>query len=91
MGTFFAAAVMRGHTPNPKEFFGTAFWIGFTLQMIAAEIWINHTRPTAAHLAVLSGEVSSASVSRSRSHSSCLAESPFRSDVVISTGESSLR
>jgi len=63
MGTFFAAAVMRGHTPHPKEFFGTAFWIGFTLQMIAAEIWINHTRPTAAHLAVFSGEASSASVS----------------------------
>src|SRR6267142_1860840 len=44
MGGFFAAAVMRGHTPEPKEFFGTAFWIGFTLQAIAAEIWIRHTR-----------------------------------------------
>jgi hypothetical protein len=32
--------------PEPKEFFGTAFWIGFTLQMIAAEIWINYTRTT---------------------------------------------
>ncbi len=48
MGTFFAAALMRGHAPEPKEFFGTAFWIGFTLQMIAAEIWINYTRPEAA-------------------------------------------
>ena len=48
MGTFFAAAVIRGHTPNPQQFFGTAFWIGFTLQTIAAEIWINRTRPTAA-------------------------------------------
>lgn len=48
MGTFFAAAVLRGHKPEPKEFFGTAFWIGFTLQIIAAEIWINYTRPRAA-------------------------------------------
>jgi len=48
MGTFFAAALLRGHAPEPKEFFGTAFWIGFTLQTIAAEIWINYTRPTAA-------------------------------------------
>ena len=44
MGGFFAAAVMSGHAPQPKEFFGTAFWIGFTLQTIAAEIWINYTR-----------------------------------------------
>jgi len=48
MGTFFAAAVMRGQIPQPREFFGTAFWIGFTLQMILAEIWINYTRPLAA-------------------------------------------
>lgn len=47
MATFFAAALLRGHTPEPKEFFGTAFWIGFTLQTIAAEIWINYTRPPA--------------------------------------------
>jgi uncharacterized membrane protein len=48
MGTFFAAALLRGRMPEPKEFFGTAFWIGFTLQMIAAEIWINYTRSDAA-------------------------------------------
>jgi uncharacterized membrane protein len=48
MGTFFAAAVLRGHRPEPSEFFGTAFWLGFTLQMIAAEIWINYTKPRAA-------------------------------------------
>ena len=47
MGTFFAAAAIRGHVRAPGEFFGTAFWIGFTLQMIAAEIWINYTRPSA--------------------------------------------
>jgi uncharacterized membrane protein len=55
MGTFFASALLAGHTPEPKEFFGTAFWIGFTLQMIAAEIWINYTRPdSAAQMAKLS-------------------------------------
>jgi uncharacterized membrane protein len=47
MATFFAAALLRGYAPEPKQFFGTAFWIGFTLQMIAAEIWINYTRPGA--------------------------------------------
>jgi len=45
MAAFFASALLRGHAPEPKEFFGTAFWIGFTLQTIAAEIWINYTRP----------------------------------------------
>lgn len=44
MGMFFAAAMMQGRTPEPNQFFGTAFWIGFTLQAIAAEAWINHTR-----------------------------------------------
>jgi uncharacterized membrane protein len=47
MATFFAAAILHGHKPEPREFFGTAFWIGFTVQMIAAEIWINYTRPSA--------------------------------------------
>jgi uncharacterized membrane protein len=57
MGTFFAAALLRGHRPEPREFFGTAFWIGFTLQMIAAEIWINYTRPGAtAEMAMVSAE-----------------------------------
>lgn len=57
IAAFFAAGVLRGHTPEPKEFFGTAFWIGFTLQTIAAEIWINYTRPTAAaQLSIASGE-----------------------------------
>jgi uncharacterized membrane protein len=48
MATFFAAALLHGRTPEPKEFFGTAFWVGFTLQTIAAEIWINRTRGNAA-------------------------------------------
>jgi hypothetical protein len=28
----------------PQVFFGTAFWIGFTLHLILAEAWINYTR-----------------------------------------------
>ena len=53
MGAFFAAAVLRGRTPEPSQFFGAAFWIGFTLELIAAELWINYTRPSAtAQLAV---------------------------------------
>ena len=47
MGTFFAAAIARGHVPEPSQFFGTAFWVGFTLETIAAELWINYTRSTA--------------------------------------------
>ena len=54
MATFFAAALLQGHTPEPKQFFGTAFWVGFTLQMIAAEIWINYTRPAIGYSAVSS-------------------------------------
>lgn len=43
MGVFFAT---RGITHlTPHDFFGIAFWLGFTLQLIAAEIWINYTRP----------------------------------------------
>ena len=57
MGTFFAVAVLRGHRPDPHEFFGTAFWIGFTAQMIAAEIWINYTKARAStQMAMISVE-----------------------------------
>jgi len=45
IGSFFAAALLHGRAPQPSEFFGTAFCVGFTLQTIAAEIWINYTRP----------------------------------------------
>ena len=42
VGVFFAT---RGLTHlTPPEFFGIAFWIGFTMHLIAAEAWINHTR-----------------------------------------------
>lgn len=45
MGVFFATERFSGLTPH--DFFGTAFWIGFTLQTIVAEVWINYTRPRA--------------------------------------------
>lgn len=59
IGFFFAAAVIRGHAPDPQQFFGTAFWLGFTLQAIAAEMWINYTRPTAAQITFPSEATSS--------------------------------
>jgi len=43
IGAFFATSPLTHLTPH--DFFGTAFWLGFTAQMIAAEIWINYTRP----------------------------------------------
>ena len=30
---------------SPREFIGVAFWLGFTINLIAAEAWINYTRP----------------------------------------------
>lgn len=45
VGVFFALSRVTHQTP--QEFFGTAFWIGFTLHMIAAEAWINYTRAAA--------------------------------------------
>jgi hypothetical protein len=43
IGAFFATRRFSGLTPY--EFFGTAFWIGFVLHLIAAEVWIQWTRP----------------------------------------------
>jgi len=40
---FFATSRFTGLTPY--EFFGTAFWIGFVLHLIAAEVWIHWIRP----------------------------------------------
>lgn len=39
VGAFFAARSL-----SPHEFFGIAFWLGFTSHLIAAEVWINYTR-----------------------------------------------
>jgi hypothetical protein len=43
MGIFFATRKLTHLTPH--DFFGTAFWLGFTIQLMVAEIWINYTRP----------------------------------------------
>jgi uncharacterized membrane protein len=39
VGIFFATSRLSHLTP--REFFGTAFWLGFTLHLIAAEAWIH--------------------------------------------------
>jgi Predicted membrane protein (DUF2306) len=41
VGIFFATSRLSHLTP--REFFGTAFWLGFTLHLIAAEAWIHLT------------------------------------------------
>ena len=43
IGIFFGLYMAR-HFLSPREFFGIAFWIGFTMHLIAAEVWINNTR-----------------------------------------------
>ena len=42
MGVFFATSSLTGLTP--RDFFGIAFWIGFTATYIAGEAWIRYTR-----------------------------------------------
>jgi hypothetical protein len=39
VGAFFAAGKL-----SPHEFFGTAFWLGFTLTLLGAEVWIHCSR-----------------------------------------------
>lgn len=39
---FFATSKLTGLTPH--EFFGIAFWIGFVIHLILAELWISKTR-----------------------------------------------
>ena len=43
IGLFFATSRVSGLTP--QQFFGVAFWIGFVLHVVAAELWIRWTRP----------------------------------------------
>jgi hypothetical protein len=40
IGAFFAAGRL-----SPHEFFGAAFWLGFTATLIGAEAWIHYTEP----------------------------------------------
>jgi hypothetical protein len=42
VGVFFATSRITQLTPH--DFFGIAFWLGFTTHLIAAEAWINYTR-----------------------------------------------
>lgn len=42
VGIFFATRTLTHLTPH--EFFGTAFWLGFTAHLIAAQVWIDYTR-----------------------------------------------
>jgi uncharacterized membrane protein len=44
MGVFFATSPLTGLTP--QQFFGIAFWTGFSLTYLAGEAWIHHTRGT---------------------------------------------
>ncbi|HLH17572.1 MAG TPA: DUF2306 domain-containing protein [Bryobacteraceae bacterium] len=46
VGLFFATSRLTHW--SPRDFFGAAFWIGFTLHLMAAEVWIGHTRRLAA-------------------------------------------
>src|SRR6185437_2209575 len=43
VGIFFAVSRLTHRAPH--EFFGSAFSLGFTIQLLVAEIWINATRP----------------------------------------------
>jgi uncharacterized membrane protein len=47
VGIFFATSRLTGLTQ--AQFFGTAFWIGFTLHLIAAQWWIDATRTAPLH------------------------------------------
>jgi 4-amino-4-deoxy-L-arabinose transferase-like glycosyltransferase len=38
VGVFFAARRL-----SPQEFFGTAFWLGFTITLLAAETWVHYS------------------------------------------------
>ena len=40
VGAFFAARRLE-----PHEFFGTAFWLGFSVTLLAAEAWVHASRP----------------------------------------------
>jgi uncharacterized membrane protein len=53
IAVFFATSPFSGLTPY--EFFGAGFWIGFALHLIAAEVWIQWTRPETTTLPVGGG------------------------------------
>jgi hypothetical protein len=43
VGVFFATSRLTGLTP--RDFFGIAFWLGFTAHVVAAELWISRSAP----------------------------------------------
>lgn len=43
VGILFATSKLTHLTPH--DFFGAAFWLGFSMHAVAAEVWINMTRP----------------------------------------------
>lgn len=43
MGIFFATAHLTGLTP--QQFFGAAFWIGFSLNTVVMEVWLHQRHP----------------------------------------------
>jgi len=43
MGIFFATSPLTQLRPN--QFFGIAFWIGFSINTVAAELWVRSRRP----------------------------------------------
>jgi hypothetical protein len=42
MASFFATSAITGMTPH--DFFGIAFWLGFSLTYIVGEVWLRYTR-----------------------------------------------
>lgn len=49
MGVFFATSRLTHLTPN--QFFGIAFWIGFSINAVAIELWLRSKRRTLTQLA----------------------------------------
>jgi hypothetical protein len=50
MGVFFATAPLTNLTP--RQFFGIAFWIGFSLNTVVMEIWLRSSAAKARLLMV---------------------------------------
>lgn len=49
MGVFFATAQLTHLTP--AQFFGIAFWIGFSINTVAVELWLHATRKKSLRIA----------------------------------------
>jgi hypothetical protein len=43
MGIFFATTPITGW--RPEQFFGIAFWIGFTINTVLVELWLHRLKP----------------------------------------------